>query len=323
MTAYRRLRRRVLTPGVSATRIASRGFHAKSDASVALLETVGRSFLTGFGHAAGARTPADAAAGLAAVPGPVRGFAYEGAAMAFAILDGLRPGGGDRAARFIAGPAARYTYTAHIGVGWAFARLPRWRWRVVSPADPLLRWLVLDGYGFHQAYFRTWRYVVQRYRDRRLRWPPDGPRDYPYRVIDQGAGRALWFVGGADPDRVATLIETFPEHRRADLFSGAGLAASYAGGADEAELRELWKLAGRYRPEVAQGCAFACAARQRAGLVTEHTHRAAAVFCDASPAAVAAVAAEARQDLPDGGPVPAFEVWRQRVAQRLASVGRC
>jgi len=57
---------------------------------------------------------------------------------------------------------------------------------------------------------------------------------------DQGIGRAMWFVGGTDVELVATMIDKFPDHRRADLYSGAGLAATYAGGAHEQELRAFW-----------------------------------------------------------------------------------
>src|SRR5207245_1132167 len=83
--------------------------------------------------------------------------------------------------------------------------------------------------------------------------PPGGPQWYADRVIDQGIGRAMWFVGGADADLVATLIDRFPESRRGDLYGGAGLAATYAGGAEEAELRLLADRAGSHRFQVAQG----------------------------------------------------------------------
>ena len=52
MTAWHNLRRRVLTPDISETKVAVRGFHAKSAEAVDRLETVGRSFLTGYGAAA-------------------------------------------------------------------------------------------------------------------------------------------------------------------------------------------------------------------------------------------------------------------------------
>jgi len=88
-TSWRALRRRLLTPSVSQTSIEKRGFHRKSAAAQERLETVGKTFLIGYGEAMEARRPADAVGALEQVPEWLRGFAYEGAGMGFAMLDGL------------------------------------------------------------------------------------------------------------------------------------------------------------------------------------------------------------------------------------------
>lgn len=326
---WRALRRRLLTPSSSATKLETRGFHDKSPAARELLETVGEMFLTGYGHAAEARTPDEAADRLDGIPVQFRGFAYEGAAMGFAVRDALPWGGGGRFAGFLAGRAGPHVYMAYVGLGWAMARVPRFRWPKSDGLDPLLRWLVLDGYGFHQAYFHTAKYVRGHFRDPRFPWPggPAADRAYADHAIDQGIGRALWFVGGTDAGEVATLIDGFPESRRADLYSGAGLAATYAGGAGEDELRAFWRRAGEYRPQVAQGSAFAAEARVRAGLVVPHTHVATRVFCGLAPAEAAQVTHDVRPGRPldppaEGEPQahPAYEVWRRRIAEKFAPV---
>jgi hypothetical protein len=186
----------------------------------------------------------------------------------------------------------------------------------------LLRWLLLDGYGFHQAYFHTAQYVEQQFRDTRFGWP-DGPSSYVDRGIDQGIGRALWFVGGTDAELVCTTIEKFAPQRHTDLYSGAGLAATYAGGVEEDELELFWKRAGGHRPMVAQAAAFAAEARVRAGLVTPFTGRATQVFCGMTPEEAAAVSIKVRPASaePVGG-VPAYEVWRQRIAAEFVALGR-
>ncbi|GLY00479.1 MULTISPECIES: DUF1702 family protein [Actinoplanes] len=307
------LRRRILTPDIAQTTMAVRGFHVKSPEGRERLETVGRSFLHGYALAAEARRPDDAAAGLDGVAHAFRGFAYEGAAMAFAVRDGL-PFGGRYVERFLAGPGAPHVYMTYVGVGWAMARLPRMRWSTLHAPDPVLRWLVLDGYGFHQAYFKTARYVGARYRPDDFPWPAEGPRWYAGRVIDQGIGRAMWFVAGTDARRLHTMIERFPEDRRADLYSGAGLAATYAGGATEAELRGLLGAAGRYAGDLAQGSSFAAGARVRAGLVTEHTAMATEVFCGCTPQRASAVNDEALTGLDlRSAESPAYEQWRRRI----------
>ena len=282
-----------------------------------------RAFIEGYAYAAEARTPQEAEEPLELVPAQFRGFAYEGAAMAFAIRDGLPFGGRGHLAGFLAGRGGTHVYMAYVGIGWAMARLPRFRWPASDGNDPLLRWLILDGYGFHQAYFHTRKYVHGQYQDPDFPWPQGRQRGYANRAIDQGIGRALWFIGGTDPDRVATMIGAFPQARHSDLYSGAGLAATYAGGAGEDELRAFRQRAGVHRPYLAQACAFAAEARVRAGLVLPHTAVATQVFCGATPEEAARISAAVRPDHPAHGDMPAYEVWRRRIATEFVSLGRC
>ncbi|WP_433528532.1 DUF1702 family protein [Micromonospora sp. CA-263727] len=315
------LRQRILTPDKQEALLDVRGFHVKNDAGRQSLESAGLSFIGGFGDAAGAPSPRAAEELLERRPAPLRGFAYEGAAMAYALMDGLRPGGRGLT-RFLAGRGAAHVYMVHVGAGWAMARLPRWRWRAVLPPDPLLRWLALDGYGFHQAYFHTDRYIHGRHRDPARTWPTE-LRPYAPHAVDQGIGRALWFVAGADPAELARLLTRFAVDRHADLWSGVGLAASYAGGADQAELNALREAAGEHRPWLAQGSAFAAKARMRAGHVPAQTATATAALCGATPERAAAITDAALTDLTDSAPLPAFAVWRQRIADQLVLLGRC
>ncbi|OXM66081.1 DUF1702 family protein [Amycolatopsis vastitatis] len=323
MTApWRSLRRRVLTPDVAETRISRRGFHVKDDAATRLLEAIGESFLHGFAVAAEARGAEDVPDPLDQVAVRMRGFCYEGAAMAFAIRDGLSARGRNTP-RFVAGPGEPHLYMAYVGIGWALARLPRFRHaRVLAAAsDPVLRWLVLDGYGFHQAYFHTARYVHRQVRDAAVPRVSSTGAAYSGRAIDQGIGRALWFVGGTDPARVVELIGGFDGDRRADLYSGAGLAATYAGGADPGELAELAERAGEYRPQLAQGSAFAAEARARAGLLVPETESASRVLCGMSAADAAELARDTKPGPSADCAVPAYAQWRTRVAEEFASLG--
>lgn len=320
---WRAVRRRVLTPDVAATTLRVRGFHEKNRQTRQLLEEIGRTFLAGFAVAAGARGPDGAAIELDAVPTEFRGFAYEGAAMAFALLDALGQPGGSRLTAFVDGPASAHVYMAYVGAGWALAKLPGPLWRRVAVPDPLLRWLAWDGYGFHQAYFRTDSYVRRQHRTAGPGRPVNGPVAYRARVVDQGVGRAMWFVCGADVDLLASTIRGFAPQRHADLFSGAGLAATYAGGAGEAELRRLREAAGEHRGVLAQGAAFGAQARLRAGLLQSHTTVATGVFCQMSPQEAAKVTEEALPADGDAAPAdadgstPAYERWRRRIAEVL------
>ncbi|WP_329137686.1 DUF1702 family protein [Streptomyces sp. NBC_01476] len=317
--SWRAVRRRLITPSHNETKLSTRGFYDKGPEARENLERVGATFLDGYAFAVEARDQDEAHRRLERIPVGYRGFGYEGAAMGLAMLDGLPVPGNGRVAAFLAGHGAPHDYMVHVGVGWAMARLPRFRWASIAPADPLLRWLALDGYGFHQAYFRTQRYVREQYQERDFPWPGDSTRRYAGHVIDQGIGRALWFVGGTDPAVVADLVDGFATDRRPDLYSGVGLAACYAGGADEAELLTLLERAGHYRPQLAQGAAFAATARVEADLVTPHTELATKLLCGLTPQQAAEVCAQARPTPVVDDRLTAYEVWRRQISERVAN----
>ncbi len=311
----------MLTPNISATSMEVRGFHRKNPEAQELLETIGRTFLQGYGYAVEARSVEEAEEWLAGVPRAFRGFAYEGAGMGAVVLDAL-PGRGGRLAGLLAGEGADHVYMVYVGIGWAMARLPKFLWPDVTRTDPLLRWLVLDGYGFHQAYFHTGRYVHDPARHHPFSWA-NGPASYTPRAIDQGIGRALWFVAGTDPDRAADLVAAYPAHRHADLYGGVGLAATYAGGADRGELEHLALRAGEHRLALGQGAAFAAEAREKAGTTIAHTHLATDVLCGTTPQRAARVCTDLMpRDPVDRGGIPAFESWRQDIATAVAEQRR-
>ena len=107
-------------------------------------------------------------------------------------------------------------------------------------------------------------------------YPWQGSPQYFLRAVDQGIGRALWFIHGAQALDVAAAVASFAEHRRPDLWSGVGLAATFAGGCDTAGLATLRRAAGGYHGELAQGSVFAAKARDYAGFVPPHSDDAAA-----------------------------------------------
>lgn len=317
----RAIRRQLLTPDVKECSLDRRGFFRKSREAQENVETVGAMFLTGYAHAVEAGSAAEARQWLEAVPVAWRGFAYEGAGMGAAMLDGLPFGGDGHVAALLEETGAEHVYMIYVGVGWAMARLPRFRWPSAGLFDPLLRGLVLDGYGFHQAYFHTRRYVHQQYQDLPFPWPDNETRHHSHHIVDQGIGRALWFVGGTDVDQVTTLVERFPHLRRADLYAGVGLAATYAGGVGEAELISLRERAGRYRPQLVQGSAFAAEARVRAGNVLPHTAVATRVLCGTTPVHAARITQDVRPAHPVDGAAPAYEYWRHDIAGQFVALG--
>ena len=303
--ARERLRLRLLGIAPDEASFERRGFSAPTVAARLRLEQAGRTFIRGYRAALADDRPAALETALDAIESEPRGFAYEGAAMALALLDRLAPWRRGRLQAFIAGPARSHVYMAHVGAGWALARLRRGP-RAARRLDPVLRWLALDGYGFHEGYFRPLRHLYGQARPARF-------GGYALRAFDQGLGRSLWFATGADPAAAALVLERFRPARRADLWSGVGLAAAYAGGATSEALRALLQGAHGYDAHLVQGAAFAAAARRRAGNPAAHTDLACRLLAGCSADAAAELADAAREDLPPDGAQPAYEVWRARI----------
>jgi hypothetical protein len=279
------------------------------------LERVGESFLHGY-HAAiaGAETE-PLIARLSEVEVEFRGFAYEGAAMAIDLQDQLAPWRKPRLPSFLNGPGAPHVYMVHVGIGWSMARFPLRLERRLSALDPVLSWLALDGYGFHEGYFHWEKYAGGTTLPRQL-------GAYGLRAFHQGLGRSLWFVGGADPEWIAKAVAVFPQSRHGDLWSGVGLACAYAGGADAREINRLRALADEWYPHLAQGSVFAAGARNRAGNPAEHTELACQMLCNLSAQGAATISDETRRHAQQDAE-PAYEVWRRLIRMRITETQCC
>lgn len=283
-----------------------RGFPGADEPTRSHLEEIARAFVAGYTAALADDRLEPLAAALDQTPRERLGFAYEGAAMALGLLDFAQPWRRRRLAAFIAGPAEVHRYLALIGAGWAIARLPvRWR-PAVERLDPLLRWLALDGWGFHQGFFH-WRETIARGER------PKSLDGYARRAFDQGVGRSLWFVEAAHPEKIAGRIHALAPERRGDLWSGVGLASAYAGGVDRATLERLARGSGEHLPAVAQGIAFAAKTRAEAGNVTLRTELACEVIWKRNAAQIAELTDRFGTDLPHRDDPPDYEVWRARV----------
>ncbi len=309
------VKRRLFSIAAEETTFARRGFRQGDPQIRQRLEKVGRCFVSGYHFALdGGNSSAALSSRLAGLEAEFRGFGYEGAAMALALLDFMTPWNSGRLEAFLQGPGKPHIYMASVGAGWAAARLPWALNTILGRLHPLLRWLALDGYGFHEGYFRWPRSVGRQEVPRRL-------KGYARRAFDQGLGRSLWFVECADVEAAADRIDHFEEHRRADLWCGMGLACAYAGALDESGLKRLLHVSKGYRPELAQGASFAAKARSRAGNLAPHTEEACRLLCGMTAHEAVRLTEKTSEDLAFDGPEPAYEVWRRRVQQHFSQKG--
>jgi len=284
---------------------AALGFRTDRPAARRLLERRAGSFVNGFNAArSGWRSPH---VPLQRVDAVDRGFAYEGAAMAAAVID-LATLGRARALRTLrAGPGSRYEHLIAVGVGWAMARA-----RLPGPQlwelDPLLRWLAHDGAGFADT-FLTSGAAIERAAAvtgaRRAVWL-------------QGAGRALWFIEAGAVEHLAPRIARRHRDDRPHLWSGIGLAATYAGGTGPDDLAALRSLGGDDRTHLEQGAIFGAAARLRAGVVPGFTTASLMALTGLDVPTAGAWADEAALGLvTSASTIADYLRWRRRLRERV------
>jgi hypothetical protein len=196
------------------------------------------------------------------------GFAFEGVGMCLCLLDLVTPGRGDRLRAFTDGPGRKHDYITTVGAGFAIIRLP-WGLRKLNgylrTLDPWVAWCVPDGIGFHQGFFRHRRFIDG------AAEPPGVLPVWARQLFDSGVGRSMWWAKSASPRRIKDAIDRFPEPRRAELWCGIGVAASYAGGLQPQEQMQLVELSGEYRAHLMCGVPFSARMRQKGGNQSEVT----------------------------------------------------
>lgn len=288
-----------------------RRFFAGDDTVRVHLERAGGAFIDGYNAAMRSGSFKELSEALAAVSSDLTGFAHEGSAMALALLDLLTPFRRSRWRRF-AEATSEHVYLTHVGAGWALARMRRRHLPPWFRCDPLLEPLVFDGFGFHEAFFHPDQIV-------RLHQRPALSDRGALRAFDQGVGRSLWFVDCGDARRIAASVASFEPERHADLWSGVGLAAAYAGGVSRETLTVLADLSSRFRVHLAQGAAFGARARQRAGNLNAATDLAAQIFCGTSAGKAADVAENAARALPTDRSHDRYEQWRQEIREAFGA----
>ena len=243
------------------------------------------------------------------------GFSHMGGAMGLILLDFIPPGNQSRFQQFIA-RHPNHINLAHTGAGVAIQVMKKDPEQPLSLMAPLNRWWAMDGFGFYDA-VSNWKQAL------RQQVIPNRIRGYGRRAYDQGLGRSIWFLYHTHIDNVVEQIQLFPESRRADLWSGIGLASTYTGGIGEETLQAVKAAAGSYALDVAVGSALATNARYVADNLVDHTNLATSVLCGCSAEETAQLTLQVRDGLSvmPNEPVlvqePVYEAYRKGIRAQL------
>ena len=245
----------------------------------------------------------------------LRGFAYEGGGMGLAMIDYTSFGKESRFQQFVE-ENPNYSILAHIGAGLAIAVLNRNIEKSLAAMNPIQRWWAIDGYGFYNGVFK-WKQCVKK------QIFPKKVKGYARQIFDCGLGRSLWFFYTADTGRIVQELQKFPESRQANIWSGIGLASTYAGVVSEERLLNLKAAAGSYASYLSLGSTQAANIRYLANNIVDYTNLACSILCGMS----AEDAAKLTFNLMEGLNIdeqesisvdqPIYEIYRERIRSQF------
>ncbi|MEW5250664.1 DUF1702 family protein [Microbulbifer sp. 2201CG32-9] len=305
-----------------------RGFNLNS-CSRDRLELVAKTVLRAYNTALEEGYSSKLVQSLRATRPELNGFYSEGLAMGLFLRDAIKFFRSSEFFDFIENEGAPHSYMACVGAGLAVGAVGLPYKRFMDRLSPLYDSLVINGIGFYHTYFKAQASVFEQYLPRGFASKTTGKPVQNNLYMAQyyaGAGRALWFISGADPHSLEQCLLHYPESVRADLWCGIGLACAYAGGIDEAGIASLIAIAGeeRYQNALQVGAALACHTRIRAGNAVGHNDLAANCLSNSSASQLHAIAVKAMEGLESTaeiGQKSSWDVWLERMATVLSEGG--
>jgi len=303
-----RLKSRALSLPRKEASLAYQGFPGQNSPSREHLETVLLSFVDGFNLAIVEPDTKELCRRLDGSIAPEYvGFAYEGTGLYFAVMDLMIPGS-RRLEAFTHGDGASHDYIAMVGAGFAIARTPFGLSRMENyqrRLDEFTAFLLADGYGFHEGFFKWRDYLDGR------KPAPESLTLQNQLLYDSGVARAMWWVYGADPVGIAEGISRFDEERHAEMWAGVGVALSYASPGPHCPdvSAKLLELAGPYRYDVLTGVPFAAAMRTKGHNPAPWTERACTGLIGMSVAEASGMVTTALNDFLESWKGPQRDRW--------------
>jgi hypothetical protein len=238
------------------------------------------------------------------------GFAIEGSAMGLVVLDQREPRDPTRLDGFFGGRWSGFSLLMYAGIGLGLAELGESVLTWAEERHALDAGFAIDGYAFHLALGAPDEYLDGRS-------PPPEFTGPAARLFDHGLARSTWFTCGADPSAVALAIDRFPADRRADIWSGIGLAATYAGGLDPEGLDVLRTVSG-HPAALAGGSALAAYGRVLAGNVVPGNEVAAKALTGLTTTEASALVEDCRAAAGSDVSLDAFVRWHDAIRHKFA-----
>lgn len=194
-----------------------------------------------------------------------RSIAYEAAAMNAALKDLEQGSELNFWIHFATSKEATPHLTQiHVGLGWALAQQQVDPTPYLAELSPMLRYRVLDGYGYYEGMFRRRKSIV-------AKQAPGFLGGTALSAYYQGLGRSMWYINNGDVEATANMLESIGGDNQEDLWRGLGIAVSYVGGFDETVLQAIYNKAGNYRDELLTGAVLVAISRTTAGNVVSDT----------------------------------------------------
>ena len=243
---------------------------------------------------------------LSAADKPFSVIACEGLSMGMALkdLDKL-----EHWNAFLKQAGNQYELQLYVGLGWALAQESRPPLPFLSAFPPLVRYRVLDGYGYYDGTCRS-RHSI------RSQKVPEDFTGAALSAYTQGIGRSVWYLNLGDAAKIAAMIAAFSAGRQPGLWRGVGSAATFVGGSDAAMLEALSAAAAQFQPQLAAGAALAVRTRILSGTLTADTEAACYAWCRQTPAEALQATEKA---LERAAGEKAYEQWIEAIDRQYAS----
>ena len=190
--------------------------------------------------------------------------AYEGASMGVAIKSIEETNSLNQWNKFYNDFGLKHSSQMHVGLGWAFAELNLKFKDVDLVIDPVLKYRVLDGYGYYEGIFKRRQSI-------RTQQVPQHFNEIELRAYNQGLGRSLWYIAQGEVEKLVKLINIFAENRHNDMWRGIGIAVAYVGGVEALNIEQLVIGSGQHLSSFKSGVALLIQSRAKAGSIVNDT----------------------------------------------------